>query len=180
MKSSSNRGKTQRETKDGPPSPGESDESDSGWFGMARIRQLVRLMRDNDLSEVDLQQNRSRIRIRRGPAEIPPPSRPSTAATSTAHQSPAVVEDAARREPSKWEEIKSPIVGTFYASSGPDVEPFVRVGSTVAADTIVCIVEAMKVFNEIPAGISGVVREILVENGAPVDYGQPLFRVEPV
>jgi acetyl-CoA carboxylase biotin carboxyl carrier protein len=180
MKSSSNRGKTQKELADLAHAPGEADASESDWFGMARIRQLVRMMRDNDLSEIDLQLNRSRIRLRRGLLEVASAPRPSPTPPAGSHEAPATVEAATRPDSSKWVEIKSPIVGTFYAASGPDVEPFVRVGSTVAADTIVCIVEAMKVFNEIPAGVGGVVREILVENGAPVDYGQPLFRVEPV
>ncbi len=74
--------------------------------------------------------------------------------------------------------IKSPIVGTFYSASGPDTEPFVKVGDHVGPESTVCIVEAMKVFNEIPAEVSGKVTAILVANGDPVEFGQPLFKVD--
>jgi acetyl-CoA carboxylase biotin carboxyl carrier protein len=74
--------------------------------------------------------------------------------------------------------IKSPMVGTFYSSSSPESPPFVKVGSHVGPDTIVCIIEAMKVFNEIPSEISGQVAAMLVENGAPVEFGQPLFKID--
>jgi acetyl-CoA carboxylase biotin carboxyl carrier protein len=75
--------------------------------------------------------------------------------------------------------IKSPMVGTFYKASGPDTGPFVKVGDRIGPEKTVCIVEAMKVFNEIPAGISGQVVAILVENGASVEFGQPLIKVDP-
>src|SRR5262249_44656006 len=74
--------------------------------------------------------------------------------------------------------IKSPMVGTFYTSSSPESPPFVKVGAHVGADTIVCIIEAMKVFNEIPAEMSGQIAAVLVENGAPVEFGQPLFKID--
>ena len=76
-------------------------------------------------------------------------------------------------------EITSPTVGTFYSSPTPDDPPFVKIGSKVSSDTIVCIVEAMKVFNQIPAEVSGTITEVLVKNGDPVEFGQPLFRVRP-
>jgi acetyl-CoA carboxylase biotin carboxyl carrier protein len=75
--------------------------------------------------------------------------------------------------------IESPMVGTYYSSSAPDAPLFVSVGSTVRPDTIVCIIEAMKVFTDIPAGVSGTIAEILVKNGQAVEFGQPLFRVTP-
>ena len=75
--------------------------------------------------------------------------------------------------------IKSPMVGTFYKASGPDVPAFVKVGDRIGPEKTVCIIEAMKVFNEIPAGVSGQVVAILVENGAPVEFGQPLIKVDP-
>jgi acetyl-CoA carboxylase biotin carboxyl carrier protein len=152
---------------------GASPESD--WFDLARIKQLVRLMRDNDLSEIDLSWNESRLRLRREIAAGVP---------MVSVAAPAAVPAPARMEPSssapapsvKLNEIKSPIVGTFYAASGPDAEPFVKVGSKVQPESVCCIIEAMKVFNEIQAGVSGTIREILIENGAPVEYGQVLFR----
>lgn len=151
---------------------------EDGPFSLGRIRQLVRLMRDNDLSEIDLSWEGSRLRLRRGtlpavigaaPHAVPAPAAPSLPAP------PA--EPAAKAADGVF--ISSPIVGTFYSAASPDSGPFVSAGSRVEPDTIVCIIEAMKVFNEIPAGVRGVIREVLVENGAPVEYNQPLFRVEP-
>ncbi|MBI1831866.1 MAG: biotin/lipoyl-binding protein, partial [Planctomycetes bacterium] len=75
--------------------------------------------------------------------------------------------------------IESPMVGTFYSSSAPDAPPFVTAGSTVRPDSTVCVIEAMKVFTDIPAGLAGTITEILVKNGQPVEYGQPLFRLTP-
>jgi acetyl-CoA carboxylase biotin carboxyl carrier protein len=149
-------------------------------FDIAKIRQLVRLMRDNELSEIDLRWANSRVRIRRGPdgsAFVTVPQPGPAPQASRSNEAPADAPTKADSKPSQT--INSPVVGTFYASPSPDAEPFVSVGSRVSADTIVCIVEAMKVFNEIPAGVNGVVREVLVENGAAVEYGQPLFRYEP-
>lgn len=156
--------------------------TESSWFDLLRIKQLVRLMRDNDLSEIDMQQENSRLRLRRGttqvvaaaPAPVPVAAAPAAPVPSTEPASAAKPAAAS----SSLTEIKCPIVGTFYAASSPDVEAFVKVGSRVNADSVVCIVEAMKVFNEIQAGCSGTIREILVENGAPVEYGQVLYRVE--
>lgn len=153
------------------------------WFDIPRLRQLVRLMRENDLSEIEFRAaDRSHLRLRRGiagPAAAAPPAAASSTREASSVETPPPVVEPKPAEASRLVEIKSPIVGTYYSASSPDVEPFVKVGSPVTPETIVCIVEAMKVFNEIPAGLSGVVREILVENGAPVDYGQPLFRVDP-
>jgi acetyl-CoA carboxylase biotin carboxyl carrier protein len=81
--------------------------------------------------------------------------------------------------PSNEPVIESPMVGTFYSSPAPDAPPFVSVGSAVRPETTVCVIEAMKVFTDIPAGLSGVVTEVLVKNGQPVEFGQALFRVRP-
>jgi acetyl-CoA carboxylase biotin carboxyl carrier protein len=75
--------------------------------------------------------------------------------------------------------IESPMVGTYYASSAPDTPPFVSIGAHVHPDATICVIEAMKVFTEIPAGVSGTITAVLVQNGQPVEYGQPLFRVNP-
>ncbi|MCA9091818.1 MAG: acetyl-CoA carboxylase biotin carboxyl carrier protein, partial [Planctomycetaceae bacterium] len=100
------------------------------------------------------------------PAPLAPP-----AGSSPPAEAPAAADDSLQ--------IRSPTVGTFYISPTPEDPPFVTVGSTVKADTIVCIVEAMKVFNQIPAEVSGTVVEVLVANGDPVEFNQPLFRVKP-
>ena len=145
-------------------------------FDVKKVRRLIELMKEHDLSELDLKQADNRVRIRRGgevvaysaPAPVAPP-RP--AAGEPAREPPAV--------DSKLIVVKSPMVGTFYRASGPDTAPFIKVGDHIGPEKTVCIVEAMKVFNEIPAGVSGKVVAILVENGAPVEFGQPLIKVDP-
>lgn len=160
-----------------------------GPFELRKIRQLVQLMREHDLAEIDLRQGEMRIRLRRQGATIekvvsaPPPTAAAPAAPVAAVGSgstgPVLAPRPADTEQSRYIEIKSPMVGTFYAAPSPEVEPFVHVGSELKPETVVCVIEAMKVFNEIPAEVSGRVVEILVDNGEPVEFGQPLFRVDP-
>jgi acetyl-CoA carboxylase biotin carboxyl carrier protein len=146
-------------------------------FDVKKVRRLIELMKEHDLSELDLKQADNRVRIRRGgvvvaySAPAAPPPRPTAAAEAAAPQAPAA--------DSRMLVIKSPMVGTFYRASGPDAAPFVKVGDRIGPERTVCIIEAMKVFNEIPAGVSGQVVAILVENGAPVEFGQPLIKVDP-
>lgn len=147
-------------------------------FDVKKVRRLIELMKEHDLSELDLKQADNRVRIRRGgevvaysaPAAMPRPAAPAAEPAAAPAQSAA---DA------RMLVIKSPMVGTFYKASGPDSAPFVKVGDRIGPEKTVCIVEAMKVFNEIPAGVSGQVVAILVENGAPVEFGQPLIKVDP-
>lgn len=151
-------------------------------FEIRKIRRLVELMNDHDLSEIDLQHADTRIRLRRRSEPVvvsaPPPApvansvplqdaRPSGEATA----GPAADDEHVHQ-------ITSPMVGTFYTASSPDTPPYVKVGDHVGTDTTVCIVEAMKVFNEIPAGVSGKIIAVLIDNGEPVEYGQPLFKVD--
>jgi len=150
-------------------------------FDIRKIRRLVELMKDHDLSEIDLQQQDQRIRIRRGPSAVasaaPPVAAPAPAAAA---QSATAAEATTAKPASTAEEgqvIRSPMVGTFYTTPSPDQEAFVKIGDQVGPETVVCIVEAMKVFNEIQAECSGKIAAVLVENGDPVEYGQPLFRV---
>lgn len=153
--------------------------SEGSPFDIGKIRQLVRLMRDNDLAEIDLRWETCRIRLRRGlDNHVIATAAPSAPVLSAGPGITAPAEPAA--EPSAPSiTINSPIVGTFYTAPSPDTEAFVQVGSQVHPETTICIIEAMKVFNEIPAGVSGTITAILVENGAAVEYGQPLFRVRP-
>jgi acetyl-CoA carboxylase biotin carboxyl carrier protein len=145
------------------------------------VRQLVDLMKEHDLTEIALQVETSRVRLRKGPlggfAPAPalnyaPPAAARPADNNVASPPVPPIETVSTTP------IKSPTVGTFYLQSTPDSPPYVKVGSVIAADTIVCMVEAMKVFNEIPAGIAGTITEVLVENATPVEFGQPLFRVK--
>ena len=144
-------------------------------FDVRKIRRLVELMKEHDLSEIDLRQGETRMQLRRGsdPVLVEPVARPADAPVPVAAAPPApAVED-------DFLLIKSPIVGTFYLASDPDSPPYVKVGDHVGPDTTVCIVEAMKVFNEIPAEVSGKIVAMLIQNGDPVEFGQPMFKVDP-
>jgi len=144
-------------------------------FDVKKVRRLIELMKEHDLSELDLRQADNRVRIRRG-GEVVAYSAPAPVAPRPAAEPAPAKESAAD---ARMLVIKSPMVGTFYRASGPDAAPFVKVGDRIGPEKTVCIVEAMKVFNEIPAGLSGQVVAILVENGAPVEFGQPLIKVDP-
>jgi acetyl-CoA carboxylase biotin carboxyl carrier protein len=135
-------------------------------------------MKEHDLSELDLKQADNRVRIRRGGEVVAysAPAMPAPRPAAAASEAAPAKESAAD---ARMLVIKSPMVGTFYRASGPDAAPFVKVGDRIGPEKTVCIVEAMKVFNEIPAGLSGQVVAILVENGAPVEFGQPLIKVDP-
>ncbi len=161
------------ETPSGPPEP----------LDLQKIRYLVRLMKRYDVTALDVSDESLQIRLRRGSAEVshrappPPPPPPPPAAVSAAptQASPPAAESPENR----MLIIESPMVGTYYASSSPETPPFVAAGSRIGVDTTVCIIEAMKVFTDIPAGIAGVIVETMVKNGQPVEFGQPLFRVRP-
>jgi len=144
-------------------------------FDVKEVRKLIELMKEHDLSELDLKQADNRVRIRRG-GEVVAYSAPAAPVARPA-AAPAGGGEPVAADRSVV--IKSPMVGTFYKASGPDSPAFVKVGDRIGPDKTVCIVEAMKVFNEIPAGVSGQVVAILVENGAPVEFGQPLIKVDP-
>ena len=160
---------------------------------IAKVRQLARIMKESDLSEIVLQADQTRVRLRRGfpnqsmpqmmttmPQQFPVAAPAPVASASTEDGGAAKKPDSNGGAPAAGgTEIKSPIVGTFYSAPSPDAKPFVTVGKKVTPETIVCIVEAMKVYNEIPAGVSGTVTAILVENGSAVEYNTPLFRVQP-
>jgi acetyl-CoA carboxylase biotin carboxyl carrier protein len=148
-------------------------------FDVKRIRRLVELMNEHELAEIDLRQADQRIRLRKGGEPLvvdPAPPRPGSATPTAAAGSP---EAASAKADSELALIKSPMIGTFYASASPESPPFVKVGDHVGPTMTVCIIEAMKVFNEIPAETSGQVVAVLVENGEPVEFGQPLFKVDP-
>jgi acetyl-CoA carboxylase biotin carboxyl carrier protein len=149
-------------------------------FEIERIRRLVELMKEHDLSEVDLRESRQRIRICRGPREVarpaPPPPPPSPApavAAAAAPPAPAVSGDGPNIVL-----VKSPMVGTYYSRPNPKAEAYVKVGDRVDTSTIVCIIEAMKVFNEIPAEVRGKVVAVLVSDGESVEFDKPLLKVD--
>ncbi len=153
-------------------------------FDVKKIRRLVQLMKEHELSELDLEQGDQRIRLRRGGdvvvqaasavAQAPPLPHPAVSLGGEKQTSDAAADSG---DPN-IAMIKSPMVGTFYVASSPETGPFVKIGDHVGPDSTVCIIEAMKVFNEIPGEISGKILAVLVENGDPVEYGQPLFKVD--
>ena len=152
----------------------EQDES-SDVFGLPRIRKLMELLREFDLNEIDLHDAAQRIRIKRG--GIPMVS--AVSAPGMIPASSAAAPSTAKSEDDKNAVfIKSPMVGSFYSRSKPDQPSYVKVGDVVAPETVVCIVEAMKILNEIEADKSGTVVKIMCENGQAVEYGQPLFAIE--
>ncbi|MCE9532382.1 MAG: acetyl-CoA carboxylase biotin carboxyl carrier protein [Planctomycetes bacterium] len=145
------------------------------------LQQLVRLMRKFDLGEVSLQDGDKRIRLRRGASAVASAPMLQSVAPPAASAAMVSIPTAAPTAPppSKFVEIKSPMVGTFYAKPAPDKDDYVKVGSRVTAETVVCKIEAMKIFNDLAAGHSGVIAEICIQNGQFVEYDQVLFRVEP-
>jgi acetyl-CoA carboxylase biotin carboxyl carrier protein len=148
------------------------------------IRELIQLVSDTGVAELEVQRGEHRVRIRRSFARevqeivIPdqqPAAKPDSAppAEKTAPQSEAPVEK-------EFVTVKSPIVGTFYESASPGTPPFVRVGETVQPGKVLCIIESMKLMNEIEAEIAGTVMSKLVPNGQPVEYGEALFAIRPL
>src|SRR5690349_224618 len=153
-------------------------------FDVKKVKKFIELMNEHDLAEIDLRQNDQRIRLRRGPEAVtvaaapmmPVAQAPSAAAAGAGGGERKAAEASAESGNATF--IRSPMVGTFYGAANPDSPPFIKVGDHVGPETTVCIIEAMKVFNEVPAEISGQVAAVLVENGAPVEFAQPLFKID--
>ncbi len=144
------------------------------------LRQLIKLMVDNDLTELDIQAEGGPVKLKRnsqGTVTHMVPSGVGQPAPMHVASSPAAAPQSAPAD--NGVTIDSPMVGTFYTASSPDAKAFANVGDRVDEDTVVCIIEAMKVFNEIKAEVSGIIEKVLVENGQAVEFGQPLFTVKP-
>ncbi len=143
------------------------------------IKQLVRLMVENDLGELEIADGDSKVHLKRGSGAAPVITMAPAVHHAVAAPAAAAKVEAAEAPAENLIEIKSPMVGTFYSAPSPDSEAFVAVGSAVTDNAAVCIIEAMKVMNEIKAECSGTIREICVKNAQPVEFGQVLFRVKP-
>ena len=152
------------------------------------IKRIVELMKANDLTEFAMKDENFELEMKRGGEEpqvvYAAPAAAPVAAAPVAAPAPAAAAPAAEAAPAADEndgliEIPSPIVGTFYRKPAPDADNFAEIGTEVTEDSVVCIVEAMKVMNEIKAEVRGTIKKILVDDAAPVQYGQPLFLVEP-
>ena len=149
-------------------------------MNLKEIREILELLKGTDVSEFELGRGDTVLKLRRGPANVPvalpPPAAPAPAAPARPAEEPA-----APPVPPKptYKEILSPIVGTFYRSPAPDAAPFVEVGSRVVKGQVLCIVEAMKIMNQIESDTTGTIAAIIVENAQPVAYGQALFHITP-
>jgi len=155
---------------------------ETGPLELKDIKAIIDLMKKNDLAVFKLEKEGMKIELEAHRHPVPlvatqpvVQSAPAAAQVATPSSTPASppVEPKA-----KYKEVVSPMVGTFYRAPSPDSAPYVQVGQDITADTVVCIIEAMKVMNEIKAEIQGVIAEVLAENGTPVQFGQPLFRVK--
>ena len=159
-----------------------------------KLKELVRLMVENELSELDLEDQQETVKIRRGRdtqtvvnhqpviynGSDTPACAPAAAPAGVAPApAPAAEEAPAASDDFGLIAIESPMVGTFYSAPNPDSDAYVAVGSQISDDSMVCLIEAMKVFNEIKAGVSGTIERILVKNGDAVEFGQKLFLVRP-
>ena len=144
-----------------------------------RLRRLVELMNEHDLGEIDLRDGDVRIRLRKRQEMVVGGYEPRPVASSAPAPKAASAEPAAAASDAHLTVIKSENIGTFFSRPSPDAPAFVKVGDHVNPETIVCIIEAMKVFNEIPAGCSGQIVAVLVGDGEPVDFDKPLFKVDP-
>lgn len=150
---------------------------------IAELKKLVKLMNENDLVELEIEEQGSTVRLRKAPAvQGFSPAALAAHALPTVTAIPSAPPPAAPAAPAGpppgTVEIRSPIVGTFYRTPSPESPSYVNPGDRVKVDSVVCIIEAMKVMNEIKAEISGEILEVLVENGEAVEYDQPLFRVK--
>ncbi len=151
-------------------------------MNLKEIREMINLMNENDLTEIEIEREGTKIKLKKGHAEhleavsrgLPVAYHIESAPALTSSPKPESTPDK------NLKDIKSPMVGTFYRSSSPEAPPFVEVGQTVEVGQVVCIVEAMKLMNEIKSEIRGKVVQIPIENAQPVEYGQTLFSVEPI
>ena len=147
---------------------------------LERVRQLITLMNDNELDEIEVQEKHTKIRVKKSGTEI---SHAITKVPLHTNENMVFEDDKVKLLASKAEdnfsEIISPMVGTFYRSSSPGGDPFVNEGDKVGVDTVVCVVEAMKIMNEVKAGKSGVIVQTIVKDGDPVEFGQALFKLKP-
>ena len=155
------------------------------------IKAIIDLMKKNSITEFELEEKDSKLRLKRGlnggsavvptdesPSYIPVPAAAPQVASAAAAATAAAA--AVAQTSSGETNIKSPMIGTFYRSPSPEAAAYVEVGTEVSPDTIVCIIEAMKVMNEIKAEVRGVITQILSDNSKPVEFGQPLFKVRPL
>ncbi len=150
-------------------------------FDLNQVRELLAILNQTDVEELCLKSSDFELTIRKGSsssaAAVPTATAAPTAVAATEPVSLILAPVAPGMVDKNWVEVTSPMVGTFYRASGPDEPPFIEVGDVIRKGQAICIIEAMKLMNELEAEINGEVMEILVENGKPIEFGQPLMRV---
>ena len=149
---------------------------------LRKLKTLIDLVSESNVSELEITEPEGKVRIVKGPVGAPVVAQASSVAPAPLMAAPLpvapVVLTQAEQAESSGHVVKSPMVGTYYASASPEAKPFVQVGSVVKEGETICIIEAMKILNEIEADKSGTITRILVDNGQAVEYGQPLFHIE--
>jgi len=146
---------------------------------LKKIEQLLEIMKENDLVEIEVKSGDEKIVLKRAQPQVTAVPMIAPAGPTAVPAAPAAATEQAAAAPSDLIEIKAPMVGTFYATPNPDAESYVEVGSKVTQSTVVCIIEAMKVMNEIKAETEGTIAEVCVQSGQAVEYGTVLYRVKP-
>ena len=149
-------------------------------MNLKEIKEMIQLMNENGLSEFEMEKDGLKIRLRKGAGGMVEQSVIYESRPAASHRAPeaAPAKEAASVASVAKNTIKSPMVGTFYTAPAPDAAPFVQIGSAIDSGQVVCVIEAMKLMNEIKSEVRGKIVEILVHNGDPVEFGQPLFLVE--
>jgi acetyl-CoA carboxylase biotin carboxyl carrier protein len=151
-------------------------------FDLNQVRELLAILNQTDIEELSLKSSDFELTIRKGSfsqATAVSTTAVAAAAMATVVEPVALAAAPASAIDKNWVAVTSPMVGTFYRASGPDEPPFIEVGDTMRLGQPICIIEAMKLMNELEAEVTGEVMEILVENGKPIEFGQPLMRVKP-
>jgi len=154
-------------------------------MNLKEIKEMIALMNENDLTELELEREGLKIRLKRsGPQDSEQPNifierlKSRSASSEYPADGQIPLESAAAANKKNLIDIKSPMVGTFYRSPSPEAAPFVEKGAEIEIGQVICIIEAMKLMNEIKSEVRGIIKEILIENGDPIEFGQVLFRIE--
>lgn len=156
-------------------------------MNLKELKEMVELMNDNDLAELEIERDGMKIKLKKAadntvsmqPMSYALPTIPAAPRAAAPAAAPSVPAAAPVEDKSNLKEVKSPMVGTFYRAPSPEAAPFIEIGQTVEVGQVVCIVEAMKLMNEIKSEVRGKVVEICVDNAEPVEFGQVIFRVDP-
>ncbi|MCX5715263.1 MAG: acetyl-CoA carboxylase biotin carboxyl carrier protein [Candidatus Omnitrophica bacterium] len=152
-------------------------------MNLKEIKEMIALMNENDLMELEVEKDGMRIKLKKSAGEFPGGHQPvviERQAQGVPQGTQASSENTAQPEPTTSVEIKAPMVGTFYRAPSPETPPYVEVGQTVEPGQVICIIEAMKLMNEIKSEIKGKIVEITVDNAEPVEFGQTMFIIEPL